>query len=156
MAAFDPIFFLHHSNVDRLLDLWLSIKEVTEAGPVAYVTKEPINETEVNGDAEKGWKLLTSSDYALRPFRKAALAPGEPTTDEMFWNSNDLHNVEDLGYTYKPVSFVTSLYFQILCIVLTSQCAPLHTMLLVLCVRIADSAGGRSTKVRFLISEVGH
>jgi tyrosinase len=81
VAGFDPIFFLHHANVDRLLSLWSALN------PGVWVSK---------GDAEDG-------TFTLKPE-----VPVDQNTDltpfwnsqSTFWPSSTLHDTAKLGYTY--------------------------------------------------------
>ncbi|KAJ7775767.1 tyrosinase [Mycena maculata] len=81
VAAFDPIFFLHHSNVDRLLSLWSALN------PGVWVTP---------GEA-------TGGTWTIPPD-----APVDKNTDlTPFWNSQSTYWVSSavtgtsqVGYTY--------------------------------------------------------
>jgi hypothetical protein len=88
VAAFDPIFFLHHCNVDRLLAWYQAVN------PDPWLTDREENnvETWVNPQT---W--TTSGTTPLYPFRKAA-AP-----QEAFWTSDDLRHTKELGYVYPDV-----------------------------------------------------
>ncbi|KAG9029812.1 hypothetical protein FS837_003464 [Tulasnella sp. UAMH 9824] len=82
VAAFDPIFFLHHCNVDRLLALWEALH------PNTWVSSGPANggTFTISGNATEN----ATSD--LTPFWNGA------TT---YWNSNACRNFEtSLNYTY--------------------------------------------------------
>ncbi|KAF8188951.1 tyrosinase [Pholiota molesta] len=81
VAAFDPIFFLHHCNVDRLLSLWAALN------PSVWVSP---------GDAEDGTFILppeapvdVSTD--LTPFSNS---------ETTFWASSETTDTAKLGYTY--------------------------------------------------------
>jgi tyrosinase len=82
VAAFDPIFFLHHCNVDRLLSLWSALN------PGVWVSP---------GIAEDGGSFTTPPDApydqtsALTPFWNA---------DTSFWASSAVTNTSKLGYSY--------------------------------------------------------
>ncbi|KAI1583306.1 hypothetical protein PtrARCrB10_03282 [Pyrenophora tritici-repentis] len=81
-SAFEPIFMLHHANVDRLLALYQAAHpdrwmESSNIGPHGNVYLEDYQE--VNGDT------------SLLPFRKT---PGE------FWTPNACRNTTVLGYAY--------------------------------------------------------
>ncbi|KAG8900652.1 hypothetical protein FRB99_005831 [Tulasnella sp. 403] len=81
VAAFDPIFFLHHANVDRLLSLWEALN------PSVYVTKGPAN----TGTFTIQSNAQEDADTDLTPFWNGA------TT---YWDSTACANWEKLGYTY--------------------------------------------------------
>ncbi|TFK38852.1 tyrosinase [Crucibulum laeve] len=81
VAAFDPIFFLHHANVDRMLSLWSAIN------PGVWVSA---------GDSEDGTFTLqvdapVDQTTALTPFWN---------TQTSFWASSAVHDSASLGYTY--------------------------------------------------------
>ncbi|KAF9560844.1 tyrosinase [Agrocybe pediades] len=81
VAAFDPIFFLHHCNVDRMLSLWSALN------PGVWVAK---------GDSQDG------------SFTMAAEIPVDATTPltpfwnakNSFWISSTTQDTTKLGYTY--------------------------------------------------------
>ncbi|KAF8061616.1 tyrosinase [Lyophyllum atratum] len=81
VAAFDPIFFLHHCNVDRMLSLWSALN------PGVWVSK---------GDSEDGSFVLPREipvdvDTPLTPFWNA---------ETTFWASAGTQDTAKLGYTY--------------------------------------------------------
>eukprot|EP00112_Aurelia_sp_Birch-Aquarium-sp1_P001422 Seg1152.4 transcript_id=Seg1152.4/GoldUCD/mRNA.D3Y31 product=Tyrosinase protein_id=Seg1152.4/GoldUCD/D3Y31 len=98
-AAFDPVFFLHHCNVDRMFWIWqrrwgqtdsLDIEETDPVDPGTIPAKgqgpTPFQEP---------YQRL-SMDTVLHPFQ---LPIGLPAT------SKDCVNIEKLGYRYSPGSF---------------------------------------------------
>ncbi|CAG8839037.1 13819_t:CDS:2, partial [Gigaspora margarita] len=84
IAAFDPIFFLYHCNVDRLTTIWQAINPNAwiENGDKATFTEGTFT--------KQPHKKLTGST-SLTPFRKS---------ETEFWTSNGIKYIEDLGYTY--------------------------------------------------------
>lgn len=72
VAAFDPVFWLHHCNVDRLLAIWQAINP-SVWWPSSLQRGEP------------------SSTVDLTPFR----AP-----NGRFWTSDTARLTKDFGYTY--------------------------------------------------------
>ncbi|KAF2749170.1 Di-copper centre-containing protein [Sporormia fimetaria CBS 119925] len=83
VAAFDPIFWLHHSGVDRQLALWQAIYPGTyvETGINSWQTTYSLKGEEPAG-----------ADTPLHPFRRDASG--------QFWTSNLVRDVTKLGYTY--------------------------------------------------------
>ncbi|KAG8972801.1 hypothetical protein FRC05_009523 [Tulasnella sp. 425] len=82
VAAFDPIFFLHHCNVDRILALWEALH------PTTWVTSGPAN----GGTFTMAGNATETATTDLTPFWNGA------TT---FWNSNACRDFEkSLNYTY--------------------------------------------------------
>ncbi|KAI0270057.1 tyrosinase [Gloeopeniophorella convolvens] len=85
VAGFDPIFYLHHANVDHLLSLWSAIN------PDVWVTPGP---------AEKGtWTIPSNVDIDantnLTPFWNTQIG---------FWASAGTTRTEELGYSYPEFS----------------------------------------------------
>ncbi|TFY82262.1 hypothetical protein EWM64_g1750 [Hericium alpestre] len=81
VAGFDPIFFLHHANVDRMLALWAALN------PSVWVT---------SGSAEDGtWTIPPNSTLdkttALTPFWDSSAG---------YWASNEVNITSKLGYSY--------------------------------------------------------
>jgi len=72
LAAFDPIFWLHHANVDRLFALWQAIYP-DEYLPTISSDGGPTENTE------------------LYPFRK---------TENEYWTSKSARDTKAFGYTY--------------------------------------------------------
>ncbi|KAH9950601.1 tyrosinase [Amylocystis lapponica] len=81
IAGFDPIFFMHHCNVDRMLSLWAAIH------PEVWVTEGPAN--------DGTWTITETStvgdDTGLSPFWNS---------QEGYWKSTELKKTSDLGWTY--------------------------------------------------------
>ncbi|KZV73216.1 tyrosinase [Peniophora sp. CONT] len=81
VAAFDPIFWLHLANIDRLISLWEALH------PDVLVSQ---------GQSGAGsWTLprdvQVDSSTELMPFRE---------TDSTFWDSSQIMSTEKLGYSY--------------------------------------------------------
>ena len=71
LAAFDPIFWLHHCNIDRLFAMWQVLN------PNSYVTSDS--------------SASPNIDTALHPFRR---------TQTQYWTSRTSQDVTVFGYTY--------------------------------------------------------
>ncbi|KAF8805055.1 tyrosinase [Phlegmacium glaucopus] len=81
VAGFDPIFFLHHANVDRMLSLWSALN------PTVWVSA---------GDSEDGSFTIppgvtVDQSTALTPFWDDQTS---------FWASAAVTDTSKLGYTY--------------------------------------------------------
>jgi len=76
-AGLDPIFWLHHANIDRLWESWLQ-------GPVSL--GNPTDPKWVNGPASVG----------QRPF----VMPWPPTGTQWTYTPGDMANLADLDYVY--------------------------------------------------------
>lgn len=87
LSSYDPVFWLHHTNVDRLFALWQTIN------PDSFVpTATAPHSTWV---IPSGATL--NGDYPLEPFNKDASS---------YWTSNEIRDWTQLGYTYPE--FTTS------------------------------------------------
>ncbi|KAL9043739.1 MAG: hypothetical protein Q9214_003084 [Letrouitia sp. 1 TL-2023] len=77
IAGFDPMFWLHHNNVDRLFALYQALH------PDQYVPERP-----ASGGGDESWL-----DTPLKPFYKSA-----GNEDKDFWNSADARDWAQCGY----------------------------------------------------------
>ncbi|EFX01388.1 tyrosinase precursor [Grosmannia clavigera kw1407] len=88
-SGFDPVFFLHHANVDRLFALWQAIhpnSSVFTSGQMGH---------SVFGTAAG----LQTADSPLLPFR----APGNSSDDDstsVYHTSRSVEATRTFGYTY--------------------------------------------------------
>lgn len=80
VAAFDPVFILHHCNVDRIMYLWQIIPENQDK----WFNNEPSDDDDDDAMAP------------LKPFR----TPEQPVD---FYNSNMVRSLKNLNYTYDDV-----------------------------------------------------
>ncbi|KAJ4258014.1 hypothetical protein NW762_008151 [Fusarium torreyae] len=85
LAAFDPIFWLHHCNVDRLIAIWQILHDDQWFADGDVRNKDQGNFFLEFAHPDKGTD-------ALRPFHDR---------DGKYYNSNDVREVTKLGYTYK-------------------------------------------------------
>ncbi len=81
-SAFDPLFWLHHTNVDRLLAIWQAIY------PNSWI--EPSQTTVETATIKSGDTL--DGNTPLKPFHK--------DTAGNFWTSTSARNIGSFGYTY--------------------------------------------------------
>lgn len=84
-SSFDPLFFLHHANVDRIVAMWQVIHNDTYVVPTAAVYA---SHTQNQGDIE-------DTQTPLKPFF---------VNDTSFWTSEMVRNHETFGYTYAEVA----------------------------------------------------
>lgn len=84
VAAFDPIFWMHHCNIDRLFHLW----QCSNPSNWFHRTRN------VGGIDEFG------AQEPLKPFH-VSYTPGD------FWDSNRVRNPDALNYTYDYVNEMT-------------------------------------------------
>ncbi|KAF2259452.1 Di-copper centre-containing protein, partial [Lojkania enalia] len=82
VAAFDPLFWLHHANVDRLLAIWQALN------PSSYVTpfKSPWATFTIPRD------VITDINTELKPFHR--------NDDGAFWTSESIRQTSIFAYTY--------------------------------------------------------
>ncbi|KAI9668449.1 MAG: hypothetical protein M1831_001203 [Alyxoria varia] len=85
-AAFDPSFWLHHANVDRLYALWQAIY------PNSYT---------INAPAGQSTYTIRSGDQMTA---NTPLRPFHSNSNGAFHTSNSVRNVRNLGYTYPELS----------------------------------------------------
>lgn len=85
MAAFDPIFWLHHCNVDRIWGLWQALHPEQDE-------KWVLNET-----SRTAWTLQRpeTETLGLLPFRKNA---------QTLWNSREMKDLTLFGSTYPELT----------------------------------------------------
>ncbi|GAM33797.1 hypothetical protein TCE0_013r00958 [Talaromyces pinophilus] len=86
MAAFDPIFWIHHCSIDRIFALW----EVLN--PNSYV--EPMADTYGTFVIEAG--TVENITTPLYPFHRS----DDPND---FWTSGSSRSTRDFGYTYPEI-----------------------------------------------------
>ncbi|KAH9989733.1 photo-regulated tyrosinase [Russula compacta] len=89
VAGFDPVFYLHHTNVDRLLSLWKAVH------PDVWVSK---------GSSEKG--TFTIPAYTDID-EKTGLTPFWDSPTE-FWTSSETKTTKSLQYTYPEFNGLNS------------------------------------------------
>lgn len=85
VAAFDPIFWLHHTNIDRLFAMWQAIN------PQSYVV--PTTNTVGNYAVPEGF--VYTADSSLLPFHS--------DNGTRFWTSNGVRSTRTFGYAYRDV-----------------------------------------------------
>ncbi|KAI4164925.1 MAG: hypothetical protein LQ342_001558 [Letrouitia transgressa] len=84
-AGFDPVFWLHHCQVDRLLAIWQALY------PDSWVV--PGNER--YGSATIAAGTRTDENTPLRPFHS--------DNKGSFWTSKAVRDIEQLGYSYPEI-----------------------------------------------------
>lgn len=100
VAAFDPIFFLHHANVDRLLALWQVVYD-DPSNPATWIQPEE----EKAGTFTFPDGTTTDENTPLTPFRKREQLEDEAGNIDQsdmgaFYTSKGVRSLEHLGYTY--------------------------------------------------------
>ena len=100
-SGFDPIFFLHHANVDRLLTLWSAIHStiwVTEGPAQGGTWTIPAGSIV---DKDSGMYRITAigNNVVMTQFIAPDLTPFR-ATQSRYWTSATLLATSELGYTY--------------------------------------------------------
>ncbi|KAG8165382.1 hypothetical protein KVR01_005657 [Diaporthe batatas] len=85
-SAFDPLFFLHHCNVDRIFAIWQGLH------PDAWIVPEAAR---VNSYTTSVGQILDSA---------SPLTPFYSNVNGDFWTSDMLRDTAALGYTYSELA----------------------------------------------------
>lgn len=88
-AGFDPVFFLHHAMVDRCFALWQVLN------PNSYVIPMVAAFSTFTIPAGQ----IQDTNTPLTPFFK--------DTSGQFWNSADVRDIKNLGYSYPELSGIS-------------------------------------------------
>ncbi|KAI1812818.1 common central domain of tyrosinase-domain-containing protein [Poronia punctata] len=88
VAGFDPIFFFHHCNVDRLFALWQDVNQLSDKN---WFDKEDDQLTDDGNWSNKEHELDTPLTY-LSPFHR--------DTKSTYFTSDDVRDFKKYGYTY--------------------------------------------------------
>ncbi|KAF6814923.1 tyrosinase [Colletotrichum sojae] len=92
VSSFDPIFWLHHTNIDRLFAIWQAIHD-KPSDPLTYVTDKRADARWGNFVVKAGG--LETIDTPLMPFARAG------TKDKQeFWTSVGVRYTDAFGYAY--------------------------------------------------------
>ncbi|KAI0126190.1 hypothetical protein BJ170DRAFT_685428 [Xylariales sp. AK1849] len=79
VAAFDPLFWFHHNNIERMFTVWQAVHAEEKDCWFNYDPKE--------------------AQEPLRPFLARAKSAGDDPKD--FWNSDSVRDSRTLGYHYR-------------------------------------------------------
>lgn len=85
VAAFDPIFWLHHANVDRVFAIWQAVNPTMYTVP--YAAAMPSYSTPQG--------TMEDVNYPLYPFHF--------DTQGSLYNSAEVRNLSDFGYSYPEI-----------------------------------------------------
>ncbi|KAI8674654.1 Tyrosinase [Fusarium keratoplasticum] len=96
VAAFDPIFWLHHCNIDRLLSMWQALN-----WNKWWDTKEPPPPDEKDETGKPRTNLPDPTPCSpLLPFHNVETDKPDQEPDKGFWTSEGVRDWTKLGYTY--------------------------------------------------------
>ncbi|KAK3333928.1 hypothetical protein B0T19DRAFT_491238 [Cercophora scortea] len=94
-SAFDPLFMLHHCNVDRLVAMWQAIH---------FQAHTIFNTTGIStGQFGTPAGTVTSSSSPLKPFFRSTAGDGDGE-DGVLSTSDDVARISALGYTYPELA----------------------------------------------------
>ncbi|KAH7353162.1 common central domain of tyrosinase-domain-containing protein [Pyrenochaeta sp. MPI-SDFR-AT-0127] len=95
VSAFDPIFWLHHTNIDRLFAIWQALHE-SATDEDTYVTPQldyygtwAVRKSEYKPDGQKG--DVEDINFPLYPFRDV---------EDSWYTSEKVRRTEVFGYAY--------------------------------------------------------
>ena len=100
-TAYDPIFYLHHCNVDRMLQLWSALNPGVWVSPNSAESGTftiPAN-TQVDENTRKKHDFYVDLRGHSSFFHVLALTPFW-NTQSTFWASSATRDTAPLGYTY--------------------------------------------------------
>ncbi|KAI3322315.1 common central domain of tyrosinase-domain-containing protein [Xylariaceae sp. AK1471] len=90
IAAFDPIFWLHHTNIDRLVSIWQGLHDDPNE-PDTWVTTKRADAASGGGTWITRRGDPEGLETPLAPFYKEA---------GVFWKSSDIRETTTFGYAY--------------------------------------------------------
>ncbi|KAK1999196.1 Di-copper centre-containing protein [Colletotrichum falcatum] len=94
VAAFDPIFWLHHVNIDRLFAIWQACHD-DPADPSTYVTDRTAGTGPFGGNFTVRAGDPETIRTPLAPFAQSAAG-----ADQRFWTSEGVRYTTAFGYAY--------------------------------------------------------
>ncbi|KAK1700074.1 hypothetical protein BDP55DRAFT_645836 [Colletotrichum godetiae] len=86
ISAFDPIFWLHHTNIDRIFAIW------QVCNPGKYVTPQKSKRNNI----VRATNMDEDVNSSLPPFARSVTADGQQT----FWTSVGVEDTKTFGYLY--------------------------------------------------------
>ncbi|GJE90071.1 di-copper centre-containing protein [Phanerochaete sordida] len=98
-AGFDPIFYLHHCNVDRILALWEYVYPEYFMGDGYSHGENKYPFTQSRGTYNLVYNAKLVADTALAPFRT-------DSEDAKYWTSTGAHFLDGKYYSYPEVAGV--------------------------------------------------
>ncbi|KAK1596707.1 uncharacterized protein LY79DRAFT_667261 [Colletotrichum navitas] len=94
IAAFDPIFWLHHTNIDRLFAIWQACHD-DPSDPSTYVTDQTAGTGPVGGNFIVKAGGPETINTPLAPFAQSATG-----SNQEFWTSEGVRYTTAFGYVY--------------------------------------------------------
>ena len=106
-AAFDPIFWMHHTNIDRIFAIWQTLNPETWGWDQKLLDSPTYVRGIGDSETPTSWLVpfRRRREETFDPFADPGSAPKEHPQVE-WWTSNDLRRCRDLGYTYPELQLV--------------------------------------------------
>lgn len=99
-AAFDPVFWFHHCNIDRYFALWQLANPEDPKHPERWFPKPMPAETVIPVPGGKAVPATYDGDKPLWPFYRERTSKGVGK----YWTADLVRNTEALGYVYDDVA----------------------------------------------------
>ncbi|KAJ6105130.1 hypothetical protein N7523_010204 [Penicillium sp. IBT 18751x] len=96
VASFDPLFFLHHCNIDRIFAIWQALN------PDKWLINIPSDNATIRDSF--GQEHAVGADTPLQPFRLDA--------EGNYWTPDGVRHTPNLGYTYPEIQRWNAKYYQ--------------------------------------------
>ncbi|TKW49434.1 Tyrosinase [Colletotrichum tanaceti] len=94
VAAFDPIFWLHHTNIDRLFAIWQACHDDPK-DPSTYVTDRTAGTGSIGGNFFVKAGGAETVKTPLAPFAQSGTE-----NNQAFWTSEGVRYTTEFGYAY--------------------------------------------------------
>ncbi|GKT56388.1 tyrosinase precursor [Colletotrichum tofieldiae] len=94
VAAFDPIFWLHHTNIDRLFAIWQACHDNPD-DPSTYVTDQTADTGDIGGNF-----IVKAGDPETIKTPLAPFAQSGTKDNQVFWTSEGVRYTTEFGYLY--------------------------------------------------------
>nr|XP_036576373.1 tyrosinase [Colletotrichum truncatum]KAF6783111.1 tyrosinase [Colletotrichum truncatum] len=92
ISSFDPIFWLHHTNIDRLFAIWQAVHD-NPGDPLTFVTTK-------RADTRWGNFVVKAGDPETINTPLAPFARAVTNGNQEFWTSAGVRYTETFGYAY--------------------------------------------------------
>ncbi|KIW29400.1 uncharacterized protein PV07_05217 [Cladophialophora immunda] len=92
VAAFDPIFWLHHANIDRLYAIWQALWDKGQTNQYVTAQAATQNQASSGGTWSTPFNATETIDTALTPFTRSEAGD--------MWTSKDSRTTKTFGYVY--------------------------------------------------------
>ncbi|KAI1611775.1 hypothetical protein EDD36DRAFT_496654 [Exophiala viscosa] len=106
-AAFDPIFWLHHANIDRIFAIWQALNPDTWSWDQRLLDSPTYVRAIGDRETSTSWLIpfRRKIEEDFDPFADPGSCPRRPPKVE-WWTSDALRRCSDMGYTYPELQLV--------------------------------------------------